>query len=420
VRAASLSAVQQAVISVEEEYGAHNYHPLPVVLTKGSGVHVWDIDGKKYFDFLSAYSAVNQGHCHPKIISALVEQASILTLTSRAFHNDKLGQYAKYITNYFGMERLLPMNTGVEGGETAIKLARRWGYDVKAIPEGQAQVIFAAGNFWGRTIAAISTSCDPSSTKGFGPFAPGFGKVPYNDVEALQAEFERDGGNIAAFMVEPIQGEAGVVVPDEGYLHKVKELCKKHNVLLICDEVQTGLGRCGTKLACHHDKIQPDILVLGKALSGGVLPVAAVLASSEIMLTIKPGEHGSTYGGNPLACVVTRAALEVLEEERLAEKAMARGQQLREGLQSLASKQGSLISLVRGRGLQNAIVIGGDGQGSYSDEGQAWKLCVKMQENGMLAKPTHGNIIRLAPPLCITEAQVDECLDIMERSLKAL
>jgi len=408
------------MIRTEEDYGAHNYHPLPVVLSKGKGVHVWDVDGKQYYDFLSAYSAVNQGHCHPKILSALTEQAEKLTLTSRAFHNDQLGEYAKFMTEYFGFERVLPMNTGVEGGETAIKLARRWSYDVKGIPQGQARVLFANGNFWGRTLAAISTSDDPSSTTGFGPFVPGFSNIAYNDVGALRAELERDGANIAAFMVEPIQGEAGVVVPDDGYLRQVKELCEAHKVLLIIDEVQTGLGRCGTKLACHHDGVKPDLLVLGKALSGGVLPVSAVLSSSEVMLTIKPGEHGSTYGGNPLACRVATAALKVLEEEGLAENAMARGQQLREGLQALAKADGSLISLVRGRGLLNAIVIGGSEKGSYGDEGHAWELCVKMKENGLLAKPTHGNIIRLAPPLCISAEQVDECLDIMERSLKAL
>jgi len=315
---------------------------------------------------------------------------------------------------------LLPMNTGVEGGETAIKLARRWSYDVKGVPEGKARVIFAEGNFWGRTLAAISSSCDPSSTTGFGPFLPGFGKVPYNDVEALEREFERDGKNIAAFMVEPIQGEAGVVVPQDGYLSKVKELCKKHNVLLICDEVQTGLGRCGTKLACLHDKILPDIAILGKALSGGVLPVSAVLTSDEVMLTIKPGEHGSTYGGNPLACVVAQAALEVLRDEKLAENALARGEQLRAGLSTLSSQPNSMISLVRGRGLLNAIVIGGDEKGSYSEEGLAWDLCLKMAENGLLAKPTHGNIIRFAPPLTISAAQVDECLEIIEKSMKAM
>lgn len=414
-----ISSKQEAMIKVEEQYGAHNYHPLPVVLSKAKGVHVWDVDGKKYYDFLSAYSAVNQGHCHPKIIAALTEQAQTLTLTSRAFHNDQLGEYAKFITNYFGFDRVLPMNTGVEGGETAIKLARRWSYDVKGIAPGQARVLFASGNFWGRTIAAISTSDDPSSTAGFGPFVPNFSNVEYNNVGALKAELERDAANIAAFMVEPIQGEAGVVVPSDGYLREVKALCEKHNVLLIVDEVQTGLARCGTKLACDHDGVKPDLLILGKALSGGVFPVSAVLSSNEVMMTIKPGEHGSTYGGNPLACRVARAALEVLEEEGLAENAMARGQQLREGLQAMMG-EGCLISLVRGRGLLNAIVIGGSEKGSYGDEGKAWELCVKMQENGLLAKPTHGNIIRFAPPLTITAAQTDECLDLISKSLKSL
>jgi len=411
---------QDAFVQLEDRHGAHNYHPLPVVLKEGKGVHVWDVDGTKYFDFLSAYSAVNQGHCHPKIIRALVEQAQRLTLTSRAFHNDLLGEYSRFATEYFGFDRLLPMNTGVEGGETAVKLARRWGYDVKGIPPGKARVLFANGNFWGRTLAAISTSDDPSSTTGFGPFVPGFTNVPYDDVAALREVLEQDGENIAAFMVEPIQGEAGVVVPRDGYLREVKELCKAHRVLLIIDEVQTGLGRCGTKLACDHDGVRPDILVLGKALSGGVLPVSAVLSSDEVMLTIKPGEHGSTYGGNPLACSVATAALQVLEEEGLAANALLRGQQLRDGLQALADEDGSLISLVRGRGLLNAIVISGTERGSYGDEGAAWDLCLKMAQNGLLAKPTHGNNIRFAPPLCITAAQVDQCVDIIGRSLKSL
>uniref|UniRef100_A0A7S1WR68 Ornithine aminotransferase n=1 Tax=Alexandrium catenella TaxID=2925 RepID=A0A7S1WR68_ALECA len=418
--ARAVSSSQEAMIALEERHGARNYHPLPVVLKEGKGVHVWDIDGKRYYDFLSAYSAVNQGHCHPKIISALVEQAKRLTLTSRAFHNDVLGEYSRFATEYFGFDRLLPMNTGVEGGETAIKLARRWGYDVKGIPPGKARVLFASGNFWGRTLAAISTSDDPSSTSGFGPFVPGFTNVTYNDVAALREVLEQDGANVAAFMVEPIQGEAGVVVPDDGYLREVKELCQAHRVLLIIDEVQTGLGRCGTKLACDHDGVRPDILILGKALSGGVLPVSAVLSSDEVMLTIKPGEHGSTYGGNPLACTVATAALQVLEEEGLAANAVARGEQLRQGLRAISGEGGSLISLVRGRGLLNAIVVGGSTKGSYGDEGVAWELCLKFAENGLLAKPTHGNIIRFAPPLCITATQVDECLDIIARSLKAL
>lgn len=419
--AMTLTSTQQAVINLEEKHGAHNYHPLPVVLCKGSGTKVWDVDGKSYYDFLSAYSAVNQGHCHSKILGALVEQAQKLTLTSRAFHNDALGQYCKFVTEYFGFDRLLPMNTGVEAGETAIKLARRWGYDVKKIPAGKARVLFASGNFWGRTIAAISTSDDPSSTTGFGPFVPGFTNVPYDDPGALQAELEAHGAEVCAFMVEPIQGEAGVVVPQDGYLSRVRELCDKHRVLFIADEVQTGLGRTGSLLACDHDGVRPDILVLGKALSGGVLPVSAVLTSDEVMLTIRPGEHGSTYGGNPLACQVATAALEVLRDEGLAENSKARGEQLRAGLQKLADKPGSPITLVRGRGLLNAIVIGEKGEkGSYGDEGRAWELCEKMAGNGLLAKPTHGTIIRLAPPLCITAAEVDECIDIIGRSIEAM
>lgn len=418
LRSRLFASSQAELIGVEERYGAHNYHPLPVVLQRGEGVHLFDVDGKRYYDFLSAYSAVNQGHCHPKIVGALAEQAKTLTLTSRAFHNDKLGEYAKFATAYFGFDRLLPMNTGVEGGETAIKLARRWGYDVKGIPQGKARVLFAKGNFWGRTLAAISTSDDPSSTTGFGPFVPNFSNIEYNSVDALRKVLEEDGANVAAFMVEPIQGEAGVVVPDDGYLKEVSALCKKHNVLFIADEVQTGLGRCGTKLACDHDGAKPDILVLGKALSGGVLPVSAVLSSDEVMLCIKPGEHGSTYGGNPLACAVATAALQVLEEEGLAANALARGEELRKGLNALVGK--TPVSLVRGRGLLNAIVVGGDKKGSYSEEGLAWDLCLKMAENGLLAKPTHGNIIRFAPPLSINKAQVEECVDIIGKSLNAL
>jgi len=412
----AFSGASETCIAKEDAYGAHNYHPLPVVLNKGKGVHVWDVENKKYFDFLAAYSAVNQGHCHPKILDALNSQAQKLTLTSRAFHNDVLGEYSEFVTKYFGFDRVLPMNTGVEGGETAVKLARRWGYDVKGIPEGKARVLFANGNFWGRTLGAISTSDDPSSTKGFGPFVPGFSNVPYNNVAALRAELERDGKHIAAFMVEPIQGEAGVVVPDDGYLREVSKVCKEHNVLFIADEVQTGLGRTGTKLACDHDKVKPDMVVLGKALSGGVLPVSAVLASSEVMLCVKPGEHGSTYGGNPLACKVAIAALEVLRDEKLAENSVARGEQLRAGLNLLAADPASKISIVRGRGLLNAIVID-DAGGCYSDEGEAWNICLKMRDNGLLAKPTHGNIIRFAPPLCISEAEVDQCLDIIKRSV---
>ncbi|CAE7232509.1 Oat [Symbiodinium natans] len=419
-RVMTISPAQEAIIQAEEKYGAHNYHPLPVVLCKGQGTKLWDVDGKEYFDFLSAYSAVNQGHCHPKIIGALQEQAQKLTLTSRAFHNDALGEYCKFVTEFFGFERLLPMNTGVEAGETAIKLARRWGYDVKKIAPGKAQVIFANGNFWGRTIAAISTSDDPSSTTGFGPFVPGFSSVAYDDPAALEAKLKAHGDEVCAFMVEPIQGEAGVVVPSDGYLRRVRELCDKYNVLLITDEVQTGLGRCGTLLACDHDGIRPDILVLGKALSGGVLPASAVLTSHEVMLTIRPGEHGSTYGGNPLACRVATAALTVLKDEALTENAAERGEQLRAGLRKLSQDEGSPIKLVRGRGLLNAIVIGGSDRGNYGDEGLAWQLCEEMCKNGLLAKPTHGTIIRLAPPLCITAAEIDECIAIIAKSLKCL
>mmetsp|Transcript_10685 Transcript_10685/g.16526 ORF Transcript_10685/g.16526 Transcript_10685/m.16526 type:complete len:443 (-) Transcript_10685:1425-2753(-) len=410
-----VSDASQAYIDLEDKYGAHNYHPLPVVLTKGVGTKVWDVDGNEYFDFLSAYSAVNQGHCHPKIINALVEQAHKMTLTSRAFHNDCLGHYVEFMTSYFGFDRILPMNTGVEGGETAIKLARRWAYDVKGVPKDQARVIFAGNNFWGRTLAAISSSSDPTAFTGFGPYMPGFSSVKYNDLEALEAEFKKDADNIAAFMVEPIQGEAGVVVPVDGYMSEVKRLCEKYNVLLIADEVQTGLGRTGHRLAVDYDNCQPDILVLGKALSGGVLPVSAVLASNEVMLTLKPGEHGSTYGGNPLACKVATAAIEVLRDEKLAENSAVRGEQLRAGLNSLTGS--TCIESVRGRGLLNAIVIDQPKMG-YGDHGKAWDVCIQMKENGLLAKPTHGNIIRFAPPLTITELEIDDCLDIIEKSVK--
>jgi len=412
--APELSSASTECINLEERHGAHNYHPLPVVISRGEGVKLYGVDGESYYDFLSAYSAVNQGHCHPKIIGALVEQAQKLTLTSRAFHNDCLGEYAEYVTNYFGYDRVLPMNTGVEGGETAVKLARRWGYDVKGIPEDKARVIFASNNFWGRTLAAVSTSTDPTASKGFGPFMPGFSNVGYNNLPDLEAEFERDGQNICAFMVEPIQGEAGVVVPDDGYMSNVKKLCEKHNILLIADEVQTGLGRTGFELAVDHDKCKPDIIVLGKALSGGVIPVSAVLASNEVMLTIHPGEHGSTYGGNPVACKVATAALEVLREEKLAENSMARGEQLRAGLSSMIGS--TSIEEVRGRGLLNAIVIN-QPKGKYGDLGKAWDVCMAMKENGLLAKPTHGNIIRFAPPLTISEIEIDECLNIIEKSM---
>jgi ornithine--oxo-acid transaminase len=393
----------------EEEFGAHNYHPIPVVLKEGKGVHLWDVDGKQYMDFLSGYSAVNQGHCHPKIVQALVEQAQKLTLTSRAFHSNLLGEYEEFITKYFGYDKVLPMNTGVEAGETAIKLARRWGYTVKGIEENQAQIIFADGNFWGRTVAAISSSTDPSSYKNFGPFVPGFSNVPYNDLAALEQAFQNK--NVAAFMFEPIQGEAGVVVPTEGYLAGVRKLCTEYNVLMIADEIQTGLCRTGKLLACDHENVKPDILVLGKALSGGTLPISAVLASNEIMLTIKPGEHGSTYGGNPLACKVAMAALQVLQDENMAENAEAMGQLFRTEIEKLESP---FIKLVRGKGLLNAIMI------EHSNAEAAWDLCVEMKNNGLLAKPTHGDKIRFAPPLVITAAQIHEAVAIIKRSLSIL
>jgi ornithine--oxo-acid transaminase len=391
---------------LEDKYGAHNYHPIPVVIDKGEGVYVWDLEGKRYFDFLSAYSAVNQGHCHPRIIQALTEQATKVTLTSRAFYNSRLGVYEKFITDFFGYDKVLPMNTGVEGGETAMKLARRWAYDVKKVPANEAKMVFVEGNFWGRTLAAISSSTDPSSTNGFGPFVPGYIIVPYNNLQALEEAFKAE-PNIAGFMFEPIQGEAGVVVPDEGYIKGIRELCSKYNVLMIADEVQTGLARTGKMLACDHENVKPDILVLGKALSGGVLPVAAVLANDEVMLTIKPGEHGSTYGGNPLACAVATEALQVLVDEKLSENAELLGQKFRAAMQKLIS-QSSLITLVRGKGLLNAIVID-----DTEDSHTAWDLCIQLAENGLLAKPTHGNIIRFAPPLVITEAQLDECIEII-------
>ncbi len=396
-------------LELEEKFGAHNYHPLPVVLSEGKGVYLTDVDGKKYYDFLSGYSAVNQGHCHPKIIEALINQAQKLTLTSRAFHNNILGEYEKYITEYFGFDKVLPMNTGVEGGETAIKLARRWAYTHKGVPENKAKVIFAEGNFWGRTLAAISASTDPSSYKDFGPFMPGFANIPYNDTDALEIALQDP--NVAAFMVEPIQGEAGVVIPDDGYLKKVRALCTKYNVLFIADEIQTGLCRTGKLLACNYEDVQPDILILGKALSGGTMPVAAILTNDEIMLTIKPGEHGSTYGGNPLACAVAIASLQVLKDEKMAENAEAMGILLREELAKLNS---SLIKTIRGKGLLNAIVI------EHENPDASWDLCLALRDNGLLAKPTHGDKIRFAPPLIITKEQIMECVDIIGRSLKTL
>lgn len=405
----ALSATTQQYIDLEEKYGAHNYHPLPVVLERGEGVFVWDVEGKRYYDFLSGYSAINQGHCHPKILAALTEQAQKLTLTSRAFHSNLLGVYEKFITNYFGYDKVLPMNTGVEGGETAIKLARRWGYKVKGIPDNQAKIIFAAGNFWGRTLAAISSSTDSSSYGQFGPFMPGFEIVPYNDLIALEAALQDK--NVAAFMFEPIQGEAGVVVPDEGYLTEVRNLCTQYNVLMIADEIQTGLARTGKMLACDHENVRPDILILGKALSGGVLPASAVLADDEVMMTIKPGEHGSTYGGNPLACAVAMAALQVLKDENMAENAAEMGELLRSEIRKLNSP---FVELVRGKGLLNAIVI------KHSNPEAAWDLCMTLKENGLLAKPTHGDKIRLAPPLSITNKQIIECVGIIEKSLATL
>uniref|UniRef100_A0A672PWV5 Ornithine aminotransferase n=2 Tax=Sinocyclocheilus grahami TaxID=75366 RepID=A0A672PWV5_SINGR len=403
---AERALTSEEVYAREDRHGAHNYHPLPVALERGDGVHVWDVEGRRYFDFLSAYSAVNQGHCHPKIIAALTAQASRLTLTSRAFYNDVLGVYEQYITGLFGYDKVLPMNTGVEGGETACKLARKWAYTVKGVPKYEAKIVFAAGNFWGRTMAAISSSTDPSSYEGFGPFMPGFELVLYNDVAALEKALQDP--NVAAFMVEPIQGEAGVVVPDPGYLTKVRELCTKHNVLFIADEVQTGLARTGRRLAVDHEAVRPDMVILGKALSGGVYPVSAVLCDDEVMLTIKPGEHGSTYGGNPLACSVAIAALEVLEEERLAQNADLMGQVLRAELSKLPLE---IVSGVRGKGLLNAIII------KETKDYDAWRVCLRLRDNGLLAKPTHGDIIRLAPPLIIKEDEVRECVDIISRTI---
>ncbi|MBB3838510.1 ornithine--oxo-acid transaminase [Runella defluvii] len=395
------------LIGLEKRYGAHNYKPVPVVIERGEGVFVWDLEGKRYYDFLSAYSAVNQGHCHPRIVSALTTQAQKLTLTSRAFHNSVLGKCEKFLCDYFGYDKVLMMNSGVEGGETALKLTRKWGYLVKGIPQNQAKTVYAVGNFWGRTLAAISASTDPESIDDYGPFLPGYIIVPYNDLETLEQTFQAD-PNIAGFMVEPIQGEAGVVVPDEGYLRGVRELCTKYNVLFIADEVQTGLGRTGKRLACDHEGVKPDILVLGKALSGGVYPVSCVLASDEIMLTIKPGQHGSTYGGNPLAAAVTVAALSVLEDEKLAENAERLGEIFRERMRAIQQKT-TLIETVRGKGLLNAIVIATDEESPL-----AWQICLQLKEKGLLCKQTHGNKIRFAPPLVITETQIHEACDLIE------
>lgn len=400
----------KSIIDLEYKYGAHNYHPLPVVLEKGEGVFLWDVEGKKYYDFLSAYSAVNQGHCHPKIISALVNQSNKLTLTSRAFHNNILGQYEKFITEFFGYDKVLPMNTGVEGGETAVKLARKWGYEVKKVANDSAKIIFVEGNFWGRTLGAISSSTDPTSTNGFGPFMPGYEIIPYNDIESLKDSLKDP--NVVAFMVEPIQGEAGVVVPDDDYLKKAYDLCKESNVLFIADEVQTGIGRTGKMLCCEHHGFKPDILILGKALSGGVFPVSAILASDEVMLTIKPGEHGSTFGGNPVACEVAMAALNVIRDEKLAENAAKMGVIFREKLQSYIDGS-KIVEKIRGKGLLNAIIINDEENSDI-----AWNICLKMAQNGLLAKPTHGNIIRFAPPLIINDEQLNNCIDIIISSLK--
>jgi ornithine--oxo-acid transaminase len=399
----------QYYLELEEKYSAHNYHPLPVVLSKGEGVFVWDVEGKRYFDFLSGYSAVNQGHCHPKIIAALTEQAQKLTLTSRAFHSDLFGEYAKFITELFGYDKVLPMNTGVEAVETAIKLARKWAYEVKGIKDTQAKIIVCENNFHGRTSTVISFSSDPSARNHFGPYMPGFISIPFNDLDALQKALLDK--TVAGFLVEPIQGEAGVMVPDDGYLSKAYQLCKAANVLFIADEIQTGLARTGKMLACDYENVHPDILILGKALSGGTLPVSAVLANDEIMLTIKPGEHGSTYGGNPLACKVAITSLQVLQDERLAENAVQMGDHFREQLIQLNSPH---MKAIRGKGLLNAILI------DHSNKEAAWKLCLELKENGLLAKPTHGDKIRLAPPLIITKEQIDESISIIEKSLKAL
>jgi ornithine--oxo-acid transaminase len=404
------SSKAEAFIEKENKYGAHNYHPLPVVLEKGEGVYVWDVDGKKYYDFLSAYSAVNQGHCHPKIVGAMVSQAQKLTLTSRAFYNDQLGPYEEFVTKYFGFDKVLPMNTGAEAVETALKLCRKWAYEIKGIPENQAQIIVCENNFHGRTTTIISFSNDEGARKSFGPFTAGFIKIPYDDIEALENVLKST-KNIAGFLVEPIQGEAGVYVPTEGYLAKAKILCENHNVLFIADEVQTGIARTGKLLAVNHENVQPDILILGKAISGGVYPVSAVFANDAIMNVIKPGQHGSTFGGNPVAAAVAIAALEVVRDENLAENAERLGVILRKGLNEIASRN-SLITLVRGKGLLNAIVIDCD-----ENSDLAWDICMKFSEYGLLAKPTHGNKIRLAPPLVITETQIQECLAIIEKAL---
>ncbi|SEM20378.1 ornithine--oxo-acid transaminase [Chryseobacterium taichungense] len=401
----------QYFIDLEDKYGAHNYHPLPVVLDKGEGVFVWDVEGKKYYDFLSAYSAVNQGHSHPKIVNALVEQAKKLALTSRAFYNSKLGEYEQKITTLFGFDKVLPMNSGAEAVETAVKLARKWSYEVKGISENSAKIVVCENNFHGRTTTIVSFSNDPDANQNYGPFTPGFIKIPYNDIAALEEVLSREAENIAAFLVEPIQGEAGVYVPNDGFLKNASELCKKHNVLFIADEVQTGIARTGKLIACHHEDVQPDILILGKALSGGMYPVSAVLANNEIMNVIKPGQHGSTFGGNPIACAVAVAALDVVQDENLSERAEELGKLFRAEIEKVMEKT-TLITKVRGKGLLNAILINDTPESST-----AWNICLKLKENGLLAKPTHGNIIRLAPPLVITEEQLLDCVQIIEKTI---
>ncbi|KAL1461205.1 hypothetical protein WDU94_013124 [Cyamophila willieti] len=406
---ASSSSISKSkqVFEREDKFGAHNYHPIPVALCRGKGVHVWDVEGRQYFDFLSGYSAVNQGHCHPKIIDALKTQAEVLTLASRAFYTDVLGEYEEYVTRYFGYDKLLPMNTGVEGGETACKLARKWAYQSKGVPANQARIVFAGGNFWGRTLAAVSSSTDSECYEGFGPYMPGFVVVPYDDLDTLEKELQHP--HTAAFMMEPIQGEAGVIIPHHGYLKRTRDLCTKYNVLWIADEVQTGLCRTGKLLACDYEKVRPDVLILGKAMSGGVYPVSCVLAKDEIMLSIQPGQHGSTFGGNPLACKVATAALQVLKEENLADNATRMGDLLRKELSGLPA---DIIRQVRGKGLLNAVVV--------APEYNAWDVCLKLKENGLLAKPTHGDIIRLSPPLIITESQILQALDIIKKTFNQL
>ena len=400
-----------ALMEMEDTYGAHNYHPLPVVLSRGEGVHVWDVDGKRYYDFLSAYSAVNQGHCHPKIIQALTEQVQKLTLTSRAFYNDKLGVYEKYITEYFGFEKVLPMNTGAEAVETALKLCRKWAYQKKQIPENNAQIVVCAENFHGRTTTIVSFSVDPDAYSDYGPFTPGFIVIPYNDVEALEKTLVEN-QNIAGFLVEPIQGEAGAKVPDDGYLRKSYELCNKHNVLFIADEIQTGIARTGKLLACDYEEVKPDILILGKALSGGVYPVSAVLSGHEIMDVIRPGQHGSTFGGNPVAAAAAVAALEVVKDEKLAENALQLGRIFRNEMQELCNNS-KIAQSVRGKGLMNALIINNE-----NHENLAWDVCIRLAKNGLLAKPTHTNIIRFAPPLVITYVQLMECISIIKKTIQ--